>query len=107
MKSLLRTQRGLKGAAVVFCRDGQGGSLSWRQRAADGPFRPRLYALRVLPGLPGWLALVVACWRWRADGLSYLDPPWGDIFNTVPGLRASLKDWHASGFSTACSRPHC
>ena len=24
----LRTQRGLKGAAVVFCRDGQGGSLS-------------------------------------------------------------------------------
>ncbi|MBB11176.1 MAG: RNA methyltransferase [Alcanivorax sp.] len=28
LKSPLRTQRGLKGAAVVFCRDGQGGSLS-------------------------------------------------------------------------------
>jgi hypothetical protein len=28
LKSPLRTQRGLKGAAVAFCRDGQGGSLS-------------------------------------------------------------------------------
>ena len=28
LKSPLRTQRGLKGAAVVFYRDGQGGSLS-------------------------------------------------------------------------------
>ena len=28
LNNSLRTQRGLKGAAVVFCRDGQGGSLS-------------------------------------------------------------------------------
>jgi len=28
LESFLRIQRGLKGAAVVFCRDGQGGPLS-------------------------------------------------------------------------------
>jgi hypothetical protein len=28
LNNSLRTQRGLKGAAVVFCRDGQGGPLS-------------------------------------------------------------------------------
>ena len=58
LKRPLHAQRGLKGAAVVFCRNGQGGYISWRQSAADVPFRPRR------TGLSGWSALAVALFRW-------------------------------------------
>ena len=57
LNNSLRTQRGLERAAVVSCLDGQGGSLSERQGAADGRSRPRP------SGLPGWPALVVALFR--------------------------------------------
>jgi len=58
LRNSLHAQRGLKRAAVVSCLDGQGGSLSERQGAADARFRPRP------SGLSGWPALVVALYRW-------------------------------------------
>ena len=54
LNNSLHAQRDLKRAAVVSCLDGQGGSLSERQGAADGRSRPRP------SGLSGWPALVVA-----------------------------------------------
>ena len=54
----MHAQRGLKRAAVSSCLDGQGGSLSERQGAADVRFRPRP------SGHSGWPALVVALFRW-------------------------------------------
>jgi Zn-dependent protease len=41
LRNPLRTQRGLKRAAGVLGREGQGGSLSERPSTADGRFRPR------------------------------------------------------------------
>ena len=58
LRNSLHAQRGLKRAAVVSCLDGQGGSLSERQGAADARFRPRP------SGLSGWPALVVDLFRW-------------------------------------------
>jgi len=86
LNNSLRTQRGLKRAAVVPCLDGKGGSLFKRQGTADGRFRPRP------PGLPGWSTLVVAC-IWRYESRQATSMP-SKVRSYLPWPRGwiSLKD---------------